>query len=81
MKLNTEILKEFRADGSLMWIEERTFISPLSMHLYPNSRENQGKPFIRTGEMVKYKKDGEIDWKLCYDENGNVIGGQTQYKN
>lgn len=49
-------------------------LSPLWAHLYTNRVHHpNGYEFVRIGECSKYFDNGQLGWRLHYDENGNVI--------
>jgi len=66
-------IKEYRKDGSLMYECTIAYLSRLSEHLYPKRIVTQDGCFIRINHATKYRKDGTIEWRLIYNNYGEVI--------
>ncbi len=74
MITHTKEIKEYRQDGSLMYECTMAFLAPLSEHLYDRRVTGKYGTFIRINHATKYKKDGSVEWKLIYNDYGEVIG-------
>lgn len=70
--MNIEEVKEYREDGSLMYECTKRFLYKQEEHLYDRRIGTNGKTFIRIKHATKYKKDGTIQWRLIYDDFGEV---------
>ena len=67
-------VKEYRKDGSLMYECTKRFLSKNEEHLYDRRIGINGSTFIRINTATKYREDGTIQWRLIYNDNGEVIG-------
>jgi antitoxin component YwqK of YwqJK toxin-antitoxin module len=74
MILEKEVFKEYHSNGQLMY--ETTFakVEPMFLDLYTNTRtDKDGIVRIRTGTTKRFWDNGQLNWQLNYDENGNLI--------
>ena len=76
MIIHTKDIKEYRDDGSLRYECTMAFLSPESEHLYDRRIGDKGKSFIRINHATKYRLDGSIEWRLIYNNKGEVIGNK-----
>ena len=72
--MNIQEVKEYRKDGSLMYECTMRFLSKNEEHLFDRRIGSNGNTFIRIKHATKYKKDGTIEWRLIYNNRGEVIG-------
>ena len=73
MILETKVHEEFHRNGQLCIRETRAIIAPLWMHLYNYRKEGEeGKIWCRIGFVEKYFDNGQIEWKLEYDNYGYI---------
>ena len=70
--MNIEEIKEYRKDGSLMYECTKRFLDKNEEHLFDRRIGLNGKTFIRINHATKYKADGAVQWRLVYDEFGEV---------
>lgn len=60
-------------NGKIKYVETICTISKLWAALYPNRRvSNDGTFWIRTGANEKFDRNGNLRWRLMYDEFGNI---------
>lgn len=70
----TEEVKEYYKNGTLRYECTKLFLSKAKEHLYDRRIITpSGEAFIRIKHAAKYRKDGTLQWKLIYDEKGEVI--------
>lgn len=72
--MNIEEIKEYRKDGSLMYECTKRILSKSEEHLFDRRIGLNGNTFIRIKHATKYNKDGSIQWRLIYNDSGEVIG-------
>ena len=75
-KLKVKAEKEYRKDGSLMYECTKRFLNKNEEHLFDRRIGTNGSTFIRINQATKYKEDGTIQWRLIYNDKGDVIGNQ-----
>lgn len=72
--LGVDKIREYRQDGSLVYLEDRAIISNDKAHLYSNRVVNdEGISTMRIGRCAKYHSNGQLAWELNYDSMGNVV--------
>lgn len=71
--MNIQEIKEYREDGSLMYECTKLFLNKKEEHLFDRRIGKNDQTFIRIKHATKYKKDGSIDWRLIYNDKGEVI--------
>jgi len=76
MITHREEIKEYRDDGTLRYECTHAYLSPLSQHLYSRRIIGKNGPFIRINHATKYRKDRSIEWRLIYNDYGEVIGNE-----
>jgi len=76
MITHTEDVKEYRKDGSLQYECTMAFLEPKRADLYDRRIGNEEKSFIRINHATKYRIDGSVEWRLIYNDKGEVIGNK-----
>ena len=72
-----EHIKEYYLDGSIRYECTISNLSPAFRYLYANRiMRDDGSCFIRINKATKYKKDGSIEWRIIYNDYGQIIGDQ-----
>ena len=74
--MEIENVKEYRKDGSLMYECTKRFLEKHEEHFFDRRIGKNGKTFIRINQATKYRKDGGIEWRLIYNDYGEVVGNQ-----
>ena len=72
--MDIQEIKEYREDGSLMYECTKRFLPKSEEHLFDKRVGSSGNTFIRINSAIKYKKDGTVQWKLLYNDMGEVVG-------
>ena len=72
--MDIEEVKEYRNDGSLIYECTIRNLSKSEERFFDRRVGESGKSFIRINKATKYKKDGSIEWRLIYNDKGDVIG-------
>lgn len=74
MVTKEEEIKKYREDGSLMYECTLAYLHPSKQYLYDRRIITKKGAAIRINHATKYKKDGSIEWRLIYNDKGEVIG-------
>jgi len=74
--MDIEEVKEYRNDGSLMYECTKRYLPKNEEHLFDRRIGVNGNTFIRINKATKYNKDGTIQWRLIYNDKGDVIGNE-----
>lgn len=74
MVTKEEEIKKYREDGSLMYECTIAYLHPSKQHLYDRRMTGKKGCFIRVNHATKYKQSGDIEWRLIYNNYGEVIG-------
>lgn len=69
-------VKEYRKDGSLMYECTKRFLNKNQEHLFDRRIRDNENAFIRINHATKYNADGTIEWRLIYNDKGDVIGNE-----
>jgi len=82
MFVTTKENKEFHKNGTLAYIETIAILNPLFVQTYERRIVKQdGSEFIRIGLHAKYFDNGQLAWKLEYNDLGNLIkNNNPQYR-
>lgn len=74
MILSTKTNNEYHANGQLAYTENISILSEASAGSYSNRRiSTDGTQWIRTGVNAKYFDNGQLAWRLQYDNVGDLI--------
>lgn len=74
--MDIQEVKEYRKDGSLMYECTKRFLDKNEECLFDRRIGTNGSTFIRINHATKYNADGTIQWRLIYNDKGDVIGNQ-----
>ena len=72
--MDIEEVKEYRNDGSLIYECTIRNLSKSEERFFDRRVGESGKSFIRINYATKYREDGSIEWRLIYNDKGEVVG-------
>ena len=77
--------KEYYPNGQLMYADTVLYIDPSTKHLYePTSLRTTldgTKTWLRIGEQVRYWPNGQLNWRITYDNTGKIVNpNQPKYR-
>jgi hypothetical protein len=65
--------KEYHENGKISYMETWAKISDMFIDLFPNAIINEGGYWVRIKEQFKYYDNGQLAWRLKYNDKGEVV--------